>query len=407
MSGAEPPRQSLQGIRVVEFSHYIAGPFCALMLADLGADVIKIEKPAGGDDLRRFAPSIGDTGAAFLWANRNKRSVTLDLRNAAARGVALELIDGADVLIENFAAGVMAGFGFDPASLQARNPRLVYCSIPAFARDGPNAGRVALDPIVQAEAGFMSVNGHADREGVRTGPSIMDLSAAMMACNGVLAALLARERGGPGQLVEVPLFEQAITMLGMHAINCLVTGQEPRRSGNMSPDAAPSGVFEAADGSFYMSCPANPQFAALAALIGRRELAGQAEFATRAARQSHAQVLHALLAEVFAGDTRQRWVDRLQAAGIPAGIVRSVGQALHCDESRAAGLVGQAMHARLGAVPSLRLPLHLSATPLAQPKAAPDLGADTDAVLAECLGKSAQQIAALRQAGAFGNDHGR
>jgi len=403
MSAAEPAkRPPLQGIRVVEFSHYIAGPFCALMLADLGAEVIKIEKPAGGDDLRRFAPSIGDTGGAFLWANRNKRSIVLDLRNAAARDIALELVDGADVLIENFAAGVMARFGFDQPSLQARNPRLVYCSIPAFAREGPNAGRVALDPIVQAEAGFMSVNGDADREGVRTGPSIMDLSAAMMACNGILAALLARERGGAGQHVEVPLFEQAITMLGMHAVNCLVSGQEPRRSGNMSPDAAPSGVFEASDGRFYMSCPANPQFAALAALIDRRDWIEQHEFATREARQMHAQTLHALLAAVFVNDTRQRWVERLQTAGIPAGIVRTVGEALHCEESRAAALVGELMHPRLGRVPTLRLPLHLSATPLAQPRAAPDLGADTEAVLDQCLGKSAPQIAELRQAGAFG-----
>ncbi|HTE35524.1 MAG TPA: CoA transferase, partial [Reyranella sp.] len=247
-------RPALDGIRVIDFTHFIAGPYCTMIMGDLGADIVKIENPmSGGDNMRAFRPQIAGESGPFIWANRNKRSVALDLGTAAGREVAVELIAKADILVENFSTRIMERFGLSYETVSKLNPGLIYCSISAYGREGPLKDRTGFDPIVQAESGFMAVNGFEDREPIRTGPAIMDISTGMTACNGVLAALAARARDGKGQKVEVALFDVATTMVGFHAMNVLLTNVEPRRIGNNSFDTAPMGVFNAADGPFYLA----------------------------------------------------------------------------------------------------------------------------------------------------------
>ncbi len=261
---------ALQGVRVIDFTHFIAGPLATMMLADLGADVIKIEPPGRGDELRHYPPVLAELpgqGGPFVWSNRGKRSVVLDLKNADALRVVRELIAGADVLVENFSTGVMPRFGLDYAACQALNPRLIYCSASAYGREGEFADRLGMDPIMQAESGFVSMNGYADRQGVRASAPVMDIGTAMMVCNAILAALLARTHQGVGQFVEVALYDTAILMTGWAPMQHLFSGREPQRHGNTSPDTCPSGVFQAADQAFYINCGSDKIFQRLAAQV--------------------------------------------------------------------------------------------------------------------------------------------
>src|ERR1700744_3518351 len=229
--------KALEGIRVVDFSHFIAGPFATMILADMGADVIKIEAPGRGDDLRRYPPMHAELkhGAPFLWTNRNKRTVALDLKSPEGVEIARELIATADVVVENFSTGVMERFGLDYESCRKIRPEIIYCSVSAYGREGPFADRLGFDPIAQVESGFVSMNGYADREGVRALSPVMDISTAMMAGNAILGALVARERSGLGQAVEVSLFDNAVLMTGYATMQHLFTGADPQRNGNTSP----------------------------------------------------------------------------------------------------------------------------------------------------------------------------
>src|SRR6201996_7888994 len=246
---------ALDGLLVVDFTRVVAGPACTQTLADFGAQVIKIENPEGGDDSRAYEHAeIGGESAAFLSLNRNKRDIALDLTVPAAREVARDLISKADVVVENFSASVMEKFGLDYPSVAPGNPRLVYCSISAYGRKGPFASRPGFDPITQAESGFMSLNGFADGPAVRTGPPIVDMATGMSACNAILLALLARDRLGRGQHVEVALFDVAMGMTGFYGMAYLMSGNNPGRFGN-SPNGSPSvGVYHGADGPFYIAC---------------------------------------------------------------------------------------------------------------------------------------------------------
>lgn len=257
-SPAAPPANTgpLAGLKVLELGQLIAGPFAGKTLADFGADVIKIEAPERGDDFRHYPtvdPAIPAQGGPFLWANRNKKSLALDMKSEAGLQVAKELIAQADVLVENFSSGVMDRFGLDYATCASLNPRLVYCSISAYGREGPYADRLGFDPIAQAESGFISMNGYTDRQGVRTGAAVMDVATAMSATNAILLALMARNRDGVGQKVEVALFDTAILMTGFGAMQHLTTGYDPKRNGNVSPDTCPSGVFMSLDKPFYIN----------------------------------------------------------------------------------------------------------------------------------------------------------
>ena len=274
---------ALAGLLVVDFTRVVAGPACTQTLADFGAEVIKIENPDGGDDSRAYEHAeIGGESAAYLSLNRNKRGIALDLTVPAAREVARELIARADVVVENFSATVMEKFGLDYPSVVSANPRLVYCSISAYGRNGPFASRPGFDPITQAESGFMSLNGFPDGPAVRTGPPIVDMATGMSACNAILMALIARERLGRGQHVEVALFDIAMSMTGFYGMAYLINGTNPGRFGN-SPNGSPTvGVYEASDGPLYMACANDRLYRRLVTkVLERPDLITDPHFANR------------------------------------------------------------------------------------------------------------------------------
>ena len=398
--------QALQGVRVVDFTHFIAGPLATMLLADLGADVIKIEPPGRGDELRHYPPVVHELpaqGGPFVWSNRGKRSIALDLKNAHALGVVRELIARADVLVENFSSGVMQRFGLDFAACQALNPRLIYCSASAYGREGEFADRLGMDPIMQAESGFVSMNGYADRQGVRASAPVMDIGTAMMVCNAILAALFARTHQGVGQFVEVALYDTALLMTGWAPMQHLFTGDEPQRHGNTSPDTCPSGVFQAADHAFYINCGSDKIFQRLASqVLLREDLASDADLAHPEGRIARRDELFRVLGEEFARQPWRHWKGRMRAAQIPCGPVRSVGEAVRSPETRDRNLVSWIAHPTAGQVPNIASPWRFSATPVADPVAAPALGQHTEQILRDALGLSDERIAELAREGAFG-----
>lgn len=393
----------LAGLRVVDFSHFIAGPYATLLLADFGADVVKIEDASAGDGFRNYPPYIGGESVPYLWTNRNKRSVALDLKTASGRELALRLADTADIVVENFSTGVMARFGLDYASISARNPRVIYCSISSYGRGGPFAGRIGFDPIVQAESGFMSMTGFPDQEPVRAGPSIMDISTAMMSCNAVLAAVVARQRTGRGQYIETTMIETAINMLGNFSLAYLATGTSPTRFGNTQATACPVGAFRTADGSIYLACANDRTFRRLVIdVLGLPALADDPRYRDSASRRDNQPALMALIGEALARQQRAPLLEKMHAAGVPAGAIRSVGEALDGPEIAELGLLSEIPHPTLGSIPNVGLPVHFSDTPVADPVSAPLLGQHTDEVLAQLLGCSGDELRAYADAGALG-----
>jgi crotonobetainyl-CoA:carnitine CoA-transferase CaiB-like acyl-CoA transferase len=397
--------KALEGIRVVDFSHFIAGPFATMILADMGAEIIKIEAPKRGDDLRRYPPVHPDLklGAPFLWTNRNKQSVAIDLKSPQGLEVVRELIATADVVVENFSTGVMPRLGLDYESCRKLKPEIIYCSVSAYGRDGAFADRLGFDPIAQVESGFVSMNGYADREGVRALSPVMDISTAMMACNAILGALVARERSGLGQSIEVSLFDNAVLMTGYATLQHLFTGKDPERQGNTSPDTCPSGVFRASDHTFYINCGNDKIFQRLMSqVIGRADLATAEGYATGPGRIRRRDELFAILGEAFAKQPWSYWQQRMRAAGVPCGQLRSVGEAIRSPEARERGLVTRIPHSQIGWVPNVALPIRYSRTPVVDPVAAPAVGQHTSEVLRDLLGYDEHRLARLAQAGAFG-----
>ena len=392
---------ALAGIRVADFSHFIAGPLCSRILADLGAEVIKIEKADGGDDFRRLLPPVtADAGAPFLWANRNKRSIALDLKQPVAQQVARDIVARSDVLLENFSTGVMDRFGLGYPTLSAANPRLIYASISAYGRDGVLKDRLGFDPIAQAESGFMAMNGDPGGVGMRAGPSIMDMSTAMMTGNAILAALFARERLGVGQLIESALFDQAVTMVGFHAMNYLASGAEPPRFGNVSRDTVPTATFETADRPIFIACANDRTWQRLCAVLERPDLAAHPDYASTPDRIRNREALLAIVSSVLLTRGRADWLPRMRSAGVPAGAVNSLAEAFGSDEMATRGMVTAIPHPTAGSVPNIRLPFRMAGTPLADPVAAPGLGQDSVAVLRDLLGYDAGRIEALVASGA-------
>jgi crotonobetainyl-CoA:carnitine CoA-transferase CaiB-like acyl-CoA transferase len=397
---------ALQGIRILDFTHFIAGPLATMFLADMGADVVKVEPPERGDELRYYPPAVPgleSQGGPFTWSNRGKRSVALDLKSEAGLQLARELVAKADVVMENFSTGVMQRFGLDYEAVRAINPRVIYCSISAYGREGPFKDRLGFDPVVQAESGFVSMNGYPDRMGVRASSAVMDISTAMMTSNAVLGALVARERQGEGQFVEVALFDTALLMTGWATMQHLVTGNEPQRHGNVSPDTCPSGVFQASDQAFYINCGNDKIFQRLASqVIGRQDLADDPQLKDRNGRIARREDLFAELNAEFGKQPWAHWQQRMREAQIPCGLVRTVGEAMRSPEASARRLVTHIPHPTLGQVPNIASPIRYARTPLADPVAAPDIGQHTADVLHEVLGCDDARIGELAQAGAFG-----
>jgi crotonobetainyl-CoA:carnitine CoA-transferase CaiB-like acyl-CoA transferase len=394
---------ALDGLLVVDFTRVVAGPACTQTLADFGAEVIKIENPHGGDDTRHYEHAdLAGESAAFVSLNRNKRGIVLDLTKSEACKVARELISRADVVVENFSSGVMRKCGLDYASVAPNNPRLVYCSISAYGRQGPFASRPGFDPITQAESGFMSLNGFSDGPPVRTGPPAVDLLTGMSACNAILMALLARDRLGRGQYVEVALFDIALAMTQFYGMAYLMSGRNPSRQGN-SPNGSPSvGVYQASDAPFYVACANDRLYRRLVTeVLGRPDLAS-GEFGDRRSRTANKEKLRAILAGIFIRDRRENWVARMKEANIPVGYLRTVEEAFNSPEVRERNRLSRIPHPTAGSVPNIETPLNLELTPVIDPVAAPLLGQHTREVLQEKLGYDDAHIAALADAGVFG-----
>ena len=395
---------ALDGLLVIDFARVVAGPACTQTLADFGAKVIKIENPDGGDDTRAYEHAeIGGESAAYLSLNRNKRGIALDLAVPEARDVARELISRADVVVENFSASVMEKFGLDYASVAPVNPRLVYCAISAYGRSGPFALRPGFDPITQAESGFMSLNGFPDGPPVRTGPPIVDMATGMSACNAILLALLARERIGRGQYVEVALFDVAMAMTGFYGMAYLISGVNPGRFGN-SPNGSPTvGVYEASDGPLYMACANDRLYRRLVTeVLERPDLITHPDFATRKARSANKEKLRAIIAGIFATDELEIWMAKMKKANIPVGYLRTVEQGFNAPEARQRQRLSRIPHPTAGFVPNIAPPLNMELTPPAHPAAAPLLGEHTRDVLRGLLGYDDVRLGALARAGAFG-----
>jgi crotonobetainyl-CoA:carnitine CoA-transferase CaiB-like acyl-CoA transferase len=393
---------ALAGIRVADFSHFIAGPLCSMILADMGAEVIKIEKADGGDDFRNLRPKVGaDQSAPFLAMNRNKRSIAIDLKQAAGVAVGRDIIAKSDILLENFSGGVMEKFGLGYEAMAAANPRLVYCSVSAYGRTGAQSDRLGFDPITQAESGFMSLNGEPDRPGLRAGPSIMDMSTAMMTCNAILGALFARERLGKGQYIENALFDTAVTMVGFHGVNYLVSGNEPTRFGNASTDTVPTAAFETADRPIFVCCANDRTWNRLAArVLDRSDLADNPAYATTSGRIQHRDEILATVGRILSTLDRAHWLGRMRDAGVPGGAIASVAEAFGSQVMADREMLSEIPHPTEGMVPNVRLPFRMAGTPLADPVAAPLLGQHSEAVLREVLDYNDTAVAELRASGA-------
>ncbi len=371
-----------------------------MFLGDMGAEIIKMEKTGGGDDFRGFGPQRAGMGPPFVWCNRNKKSVALDLSKPEGQQIARDLATTADVVVENFSAGVMDRFGLGYATLAADNPRLVYCAVSAYGRSGPHAGRLGFDPIAQAESGFMSLTGFPDRDPVRSGPSIMDTSTAMMACNTILGALMARERLGKGQYCEVSLFDTAVQMSGFHAMHYLMTGVVPERFGNSSKDAVPVDVFQTVDGAVYVTCANDRTYQRLVRdVLGRPDLADHPDYAGVRDRVANKAALMDILKSLFAAQPRADLMARMLTAGVPAGEVRSLDEVYASSEIRDRDRAAALPFAGGCTVPNIAPPFQFAETPVADPQAAPLLGQHTGQVLGEVLGFDQARIGSLAAAG--------
>jgi len=366
----------LSGLRVLDFSRVLAGPFASMTLADLGADVVKVEHPDGGDDTRGFGPPYSDgISTYFLSVNRGKRSIALDLKDPAGKARALALADRADVVLENFRPGVMTRLGLGPEVLRERNPGLVYCSISGFGRDVPRAG---YDLVLQGMGGIPSLTGSVDGDPAKCGASIADLVSGQNAVQGILAALLRRARTGAGALIDVPMIDGQVALLTYHASGLLNGGATPRRLGNHHPSIHPYGAYRAKDACLNIAVGNDTLFLRFSEAMGQPEWADDPRFASNASRVAHRADLDPLIGAVLETDTVMGWCARLSAAGVPAGPINSVAEAVAHVE-----MVEHPHPSGEGIVRTAPLPVRIDGAPRAAALRPPNLGEHTDEVLAD------------------------
>lgn len=405
MSGA------LSHIRVLDLSRVLAGPWAGQVLADLGAEVIKVERPGVGDDTRHWGPPYlkdaagKDTGEAayFLTANRNKQSLTIDFTRPEGQRIVRELAAQCDVLLENFKVGGLAAYGLDYASLKALNPRLIYCSITGFGQDGPYARRAGYDFMVQGLGGLMSLTGRADGEAgagpMKVGVALTDILTGLYAAIGVLAALNHRQLSGAGQHVDLALLDVQVACLANQAMNYLTTGVPPKRLGNAHPNIVPYQDFPSADGDFILAVGNDSQFRKFCEVAGCIELADDPRFASNQARVAHREVLVPMLRQTTVFKTTREWISLLEQAGVPCGPINNLAQVFEDPQVKARGLRLDLPHALGCLAPQVASPIRLSATPVEYRQAPPLLGQHTEQVLQSLLGMSFEQISELRSAG--------
>ncbi len=387
----------LSGVTVVDFTRVLSGPYCTMLLADMGARVIKIEQPGRGDDTRAWGPPfVNGESAYFLSINRNKESVTLDLKHPSSRNVLDRLMQRADVVVENFRPGTMERLGLGYGDLRERFRRLVFCSISGFGQSGPRSPEPGYDAVIQGEAGLMSITGAADGPPFRLGVAIADIVSGMFAAQGIAMALLARVRTGRGQRVDVAMLDATAALLTYQAGIYFATGKTPGRMGNRHPTIVPYETFPARDGDFVVAVGNDEQWRRFCGAIGARELAGADRFSTNSARVAHYDALRPLLVTRLQSRTRNEWVADLKAAGVPCGSVREVAEVLQDTQLTAREMIETVEHATAGAVRVLGVPIKLSETPGSVRTAPPALGQHTKQVLAGDCGLSEEEIEELR-----------
>ncbi len=399
----------LDGIRVLDMSRVLAGPWAGQLLGDYGADVVKLERPGSGDETRAWGPPwLSNAGnhesAYFLSTNRNKRSITVDFASDDGRVVVAELASEADILIENYRSGTLDRYGLGATTLTARHPKLIYCSISAFAQDSSRAREPGYDAMIQASGGLMSITGAADNEGggpQKVGVAIADIMAGMYAATAILAALAARDQDGRGQFIEVPLYDSQVAWLANQNMNYLIGGTAPGRHGTAHPNIVPYQVFPTRDGHLMLAVGNDRQFAACVQCLGMAELNADVRFASNADRLQHREELVALLSEAFGARNSAEWLGRLSDCSVPCGPINDLEQVFESDYARERELVRPLHHPYDDAMPSVANPSRFSATPVSYRRAPPLLGQHSAEILADWLGYSAGKVAHLKSVGAI------
>ncbi len=390
---------ALAGVRVLDLTRVLAGPLCAMMLGDMGAEVIKVEPPDRGDDTRSWGPPFAEGESAyFLTTNRNKRSMTLNMAVPAGRTVLAALIEKADVVIDNFKLGTMAKWGFTDEWFEANAPRAVRCAITGYGTTGPKAALPGYDFVLQAESGLMSICGQPDGSPTKYGVAIVDVCTGMLACNAILAALNARHTTGRGQKVELSLFETSLLMLINVASNVLVAGKGGGRFGNGHPSLVPYTTYEASDAMMALAIGNETQFAKCAAVLGHPEWADDPRYNTNRARVENRDLVDGSIAKALAGDTADAWIAKLKAVGVPCGRINSVAEALAEPQAAARDMIETVQHPAVGELKLVGMPYKFSGTPASVRRPPPLLGEHTDEILSQELGLAAAEIAALRSA---------
>jgi crotonobetainyl-CoA:carnitine CoA-transferase CaiB-like acyl-CoA transferase len=387
----------LQGITVLDLTRVLSGPYCTMLLADMGARVIKIEQPRKGDDTRGWGPPFqSGESAYFLSINRNKESVTLDFKAEAGRAVLDQLIGRADVLVENFRPGTLAKLGLDDRTVRERHTRLVYCSISGFGQTGPRRREPGYDAVMQGEGGLMSITGAADGPPFRLGVAIADIVSGMFAAHAITAALFARERTGRGQLVDIAMLDSVAALLSYQAGIYFASGSAPARLGNRHPTIVPYETFAATDGDFVLAVGNDEQWRRFCDVAG---LPHDERFATNRQRVTGYDALKPILDARLGQHPRAHWIERLTKAGVPCGSVRNLQELFSDPQVAARDMVVELQHPTVGAMQVLGSPFKMSDTPVSIRRPPPRLGEHTDAVLTTDLGLSAHEVEALRAKG--------
>lgn len=390
----------LAGVRVIDLTRVLAGPYCTMMLGDLGADVIKIENPDSGDDTRHWGPPYtGGEAAYFLSANRNKRSLTLNLKSSQGIHILKELIRQGDVLVENFRTGTLARWGLTYDALQELRPGLIYATITGYGTTGPDADRAGYDFMAQARGGFMSLTGPVTGEPTRAGIAITDLTTGMFACNAILAALVARGRSGEGQYIDMALLDTQVALLSYAASNYLISGNVPQRYGNGHPNIVPYQEFRARDGYFAFACGNDGQWRKFCEAVGRPEWTTDERYATNTARVQHRTEVVALLSELLCTRDKVEWMALCDQIGIPNGPINDVAQVFVDPQVQAREMVITTVHPTVGDLPLVASPMKIPTNPVTVRQAPPLLGQHTAEILGEFLGYDAARIEQLRTEG--------
>ncbi|HAG23050.1 MAG: L-carnitine dehydratase/bile acid-inducible protein F [Synergistales bacterium 53_16] len=391
--------KALEGIKILDFTRVLAGPFCTMMLADLGAEVIKVERPGAGDDSRHFGPFVGEESAYFMSINRNKKSITVNLKEPAAVEIIKRMIPKMDVVVENFRPGVMEKLGLGYEVLKELNPGLIYASSSGFGHTGPYSQLPAYDLILQGMGGIMSITGPDSEHPTKVGSSIADIFAGTFCAIGILAALHHREKTGEGQEVDVSMLDSQVAILENAVARYFVTGESPVPIGNRHPSIAPFATFHTTDGFINIAVGNDAIWKRFCELVGRPELVEDARFSTNGARNENWQELEPILKEIMSKDSTEGWIERLRKAAVPCGPINNIEQVVNDPQVRHRQMIVEVEHPVAGKFKMPGCPLKLSATPAEEFSPAPVLGADLESVLVEYAGMTPEEIEDLRKRG--------